>query len=203
MLDSAHFPRLAEYASHLPQGLDSHPDCLSKGAAFRLSFEDKPLVDHPSLPPQLRRYVGHPPSQSEWLPSVHMWAELLAIVDQHRMSEAQFLHWGHDVLLRLWRAPLRVLVPMLAPGTIVSMGSWLLGSFHKRLKLQVDPRAGREGVLVTLSYPPGLLDRFCVAALLNAFEVALEMGGRPPRSRSLVVSCTETSAQGKIFWAPQ
>jgi hypothetical protein len=200
MFDPSKFPRLAHYLAKLPRGLDSYPECQAKGAVLRNWLQDAQSLAGSPLPDELLGYLTSPPSQSAWLPEVHLWAVVLAEVDAAAMSEARFMEWCRELNLRLLKGPVyRFVLVMLSPETILGLGASTFRGFHRGFGITVGKSAGAErGLLfVQLDFPPHLIDELCLKGLGTAFEVALALG----RARAARVTLVEAKATSACFAA--
>jgi hypothetical protein len=202
-MDAARYPRLAGYLAQLPQGLDSYPDCQTKGAVFHPFFSDKRLPDDPALPPQILAIGKGALPQSRWLSSVPLWAGLLAISDHEAMSEAQFVAWARDLNGQLLSgAVYRFLVPMFSPASIVTLSATVFRSFHRGVGLKAVKTADGSRFTINLDFPAGLFTELLVRGIVTSFEVATDLGGHQPKLRSNLASFSSTAAQVEMRPSP-
>ncbi len=198
-LDPARFPRLARYLASLPRGLASYPECQAKGAVVRNWTDDLSELHHRPLPPELLALLTEPPRLSAWYPEVHLWALLQAYADVRGLSDAGFVAWSRDLNTRLLQGPVyRFVAGMLSPSTVLNLSASAFKSFHRGLGFAVAP-AEPDGLTVELTFPPRLLDAFCLRGLGTAFEVVLHLGKASKATVDLQTT-TETTGRFLVRW---
>lgn len=169
-------PRVERYLAALPDGLESYPACLAKGALVRNALEHAPLAHVlPRLAPQLRRIAEDPPVGSEWIPEVHFGALLLAIADARELTDQEVLSWTRDRNRALFRSPAyRILMAVASPAQLVRFAGARWANWHRGSTLDVEGIAD-DGVVVAIRHPPGLLDPLLHRVYAEALTAALEL----------------------------
>lgn len=177
-MDRARVPYLAAYLDRLPNGLDSYPECLSKGSLSRTVLEDLtlPALPEGTLPDALAAHVAHPPAVSDWIPTVHHLALMVLTRDSCFEDDDRFLAYAFDSQYRLLSGRLYRLLLRVASAEMLLKGiGYRWAAFHKGTELKAEIRRP-EGTM-RLSFPPGLYDRLGARGLAEGFRAALVASG--------------------------
>jgi len=199
-VDPRRFPRLANYLSQLPAGLDSYPDCIAKASLYRRLIEEHdflPIADQ--LPPQLLPLIEHPEPLNTWIPAVQNNAFLLAMTDHFYNQDLRAaVSWYRDVRKRMFRSPLyRMMMAVISPRYILRGASKRWETFHRGTQFEVE--YGDNYGNVVLTYPQGLKTRLIVRMLTGGILAALEAAG----AREIkwgITSVTPTQAHMSATW---
>jgi len=194
---SAEFERVTAYLQALPRGLRSYPDFQVKASLFRFALAARPVKGNlDGLPPQLAKVLREPPLASDWLSEVEYCAGTLAIADLYAMNETMFKVFWYDVMKLVNTGKIYgFLVSMLTPEQLLSGMAMRWGVFHRGVRC--DAKASPEGMEVTLTYPPGLLDPLSIKGYVAVFQSVVDVS-RHPQSRVTFLGATPTSARYRL-----
>jgi hypothetical protein len=160
VVDAARFPSLSSYLAALPAGIDSYPECRTKGAIVRSAIDDSDLMGVVDVAPApIASLLRERPPITAWVPAVHADAIFHMHCDLHARSERAMLDWTY---VRSTRASsskaYRHLLAVAGPRFFLRTGAQLHGLFQQGTHLVVPELEGRRALLV-LSHPPHLHSR--------------------------------------------
>jgi len=170
------FPRLSDYLSSLPAGLDSHPECQAKGSVLRSTLEcaQVPPVEEGVLPAPIQAVLRQLPSHSQWLPETVLWGAMFAIADLAGMDEEAYLRWTRVTNAHRFANPVfRFLMSFTSPQMLMDIGASRWGAMHRGTRLTSE-RTGPQQATVALRFPTALFCELSLRSLGTAFLVALE-----------------------------
>lgn len=179
MLDPR-FTTLSAYLAALPAGLDSYPECRTKGAIVRSAIDDSdlgPAVE--LLPAPLAALVRERPPLTAWVPAVHSDAIFHAHCDLYARTDRAMLDWTY---LRSSRASsskaYRHLLTVAGPRFLLRTGVRLHGFFQEGTDL-VIPELEASRAVIVLSHPPHLHSRLNQLSNVALIRALVELtGGR-------------------------
>lgn len=193
-LDRSRYPRVSLYERSLPEGLSSHPQCLSKGTLFRNAVQVTPF-DPIGLPPTVAALIRQPPPPNVWLPAVLYDAVMLAVVDARMESDDAFLEWTYGRTLELARSPMyRILTKVASPSVFLRGAARAHGLLQKGSELKVVSTTSGAATAV-VEHPPFLHGRLLSVANCPAFQAILEECG----GRDVEVHMVEHDARGARY----
>jgi len=178
-------PRVVEYLSQVPRGIDAHPDCQIKGSAVR-QFGDAVLsslsLDGWALPPPVELLFRNPPAHSQWVPEVHFSAYLLAIADMCGMSDERFLEWTAALDRAMFdKLVFKVLVAFASLDFLTQQGANRWAVVHRGTELT---RVASTDLSVEwrLDFPERLWSPLLLTSHSKTFEAILLLSGaKAPR----------------------
>lgn len=172
MVDAARFPSLFAYLAALPAGLDSYPECRTKGAIVRSAIDDSDLssvVD--AIPAPIAALLRERPPLTAWVPAVHADSIFHLHCDLHARTERAMLEWTYTRSTRASsQKTYRHLLAVAGPRFFLRAGGQLHGLFQQGTELEIPELAGERAVLV-LAHPPHLhsrLNQLSNVALIRA-----------------------------------
>lgn len=176
------FSALDAYLATLPQGIHrSFSECKVKASLIREPLTLKPLRSIHRLPPEVAAIVAKLPLPSEWVPTTHYAAVLMALVDEYALDREGYIAFSRQVTGGLTEGMYSVLLGTLHPETLLRGASSLWGYFHKGTTL-----AARrvDGVFeVALTTPTGLLPQRLIDGYAGTIEALVERS-RVPQARA-------------------
>lgn len=193
------FPRVERYLARLPRGIQSHPECLIRASVFQV-FTARSLRHFPwdQAPPEIVGLLRTPVSPTAWLPTVHVLAANLAMLDHHRLSDAESLAWFHDANVTLLHNRVyRALLAFASPALFFASAPRGWAAFYRGSGIGVV----QEGKLahITLRFPPYLYCDLVRAGLGDAFKVAVSLS-RAKNTEVEIVGSTAQSCQYRLQW---
>ena len=194
------YPGLADYLAGLPNGLDSYPECTSKGSLLRSTLEGHPhnaFVE--GLPPLLAGLIDSPPPPGIWRPAVHGIALVHAVCDRFYPTEEDILLWGRRrsesmAANRLYRAVLRVS----SPRVLFRMTTQLNGLLQRGTTFVQEFLEPGHSV-ATLYYPARLHTRRTLLGTVALSRMLVELTGGRCTSAELT-NCERTHATFETRW---
>lgn len=187
--------RLMTYVASLPEGLDSFPECRSKGSLFRACLQHRPIAteDLPDdLPAQIRELIEQPPPASAWRPSVEYFALSLLIADVRGMSEGEFGRFWYDVMKDVATSKLyAVMLRFITPARLLKITASGWGKFHRGWSMRSSRRP--SGIELSLEHPAGLLPELCVRGYPQVWQAIVDCSAKPD-ALARPVSIEETKA---------
>lgn len=188
-------PRLDAYLASLPEGLDSFPDCRSKGSLFRASLKHRPLESEnlpEDLPAPLRELIEQPPTASAWRLSVEYFALSLLIADLRGMSDGEFGRFWYDVMKDVATGKLySVMLRFITPARVLKITASGWGRFHQGWSMHSLRRP--SGIELSLEHPAGLLPELCVRAYAQVWQAVIDCSAKP-EALARLVSVDDTRA---------
>ena len=191
-------PLWRRYVDALPDGINSHPECLVKGSVLRSVKDSVPQhIDIDALPEPIAQLLRHPPLPTAWISEVYFHVVMLAY--QEGIPAQEFEGWVFDRNRKLLRTSLyRVLFLVVSPERLfVGMASrW--SAFRRGTELSLLERSGTKARLA-LSFPRRLHDVITLRNMGIALRAAADAAGATnPTVR--VIHVTEVSAEIVIEW---
>jgi hypothetical protein len=193
---------LQEYLDELPEGLQSYPDCRTKGSAVRLLVngitDNAQGQDLDKIPVELKRLLHSPPATADWVPGVHYTALNAIFVDECFSSREESLLWVYSAQTRFLGgkiyAPLFKLLPT---ATLLAGAQRRYCQFHQGV--EVDVQAVQTAAhRVTLTFPSNFMPVWRLNIVGESIRAGLDLSG--VSSRSVLVSHTQTSAIFEVSW---
>ncbi len=198
---AAPYPRVDAYLAALPAGIESYPECRVKSETLRDLLERLILADVQQSPIDLATLACN---ETVWLPEVQANTLLLLGRDTIFASDAAFMAWSRENMLRLWSRPTYRLLMYLAPPEEAALGAakrW--STFHTGSWLAASPmarRGGRHTITLTLTVPPRLFDAYLLDYLGVVYETVLD-STRANDGKMQVRPLTDTKAEFLASWA--
>lgn len=169
------FPTAAAYFAELPEGLESHGECL----AFEVhEGARRQVIEHASakLTPPVARLLDASWSD-RWIPEVHGLLAQMMLADV--LGETAYLAWIYDEARRIYDRPfLRHLMRLLSPSLVLMGGASRWGTMHRGSRLAaLSSVKGEHRVTsgITLDYPPGLFPAMFCRGLGETFRAAFDL----------------------------
>ncbi len=187
------FPKLAEYLSQLPHGVDSYPEVLTNSAVAKALLNSLSLKQaHPELPAPLNAYFTSP-LLGRWMPNVHLFSLICIGFDllfKLPGDGAARDKWIYDFNRELLGGPFyRLLFKVVSPQIVFAgiQKRWSLVN-SSAVTLRVVDKAPNASTF-EIRYPPGLMTQALVPHVFpQVFRCVLEMaGGKDVFSNGLVL----------------
>lgn len=200
-VDVLRYPRVAEYLSRLPHGIDSYPDCQAKAILYRHCLDALPLrgVRPGSLPESLVALAEMPAPRTFWITDVRSIALRLAMLDHHHLNDLMAQAWVLERSTSLFSGPImQLLMCVTTPGLLLQGAKMRWNHTHRGSELTVLESTSGHAT-VKLTFPPHLYDLRGCQAVAISFQAALKLsaGGSP---RVVVAQRTPTEALFKATW---
>ena len=171
------FPRVAAYLAGLPQGVLSYPKHEVKASGYRDALARRPLATVEGLPEPLAQRVTSPVPPSAWIPEAHAMALALAIADDHRLSDAEFLAFVYEHNVELLGSKTYAYL-MRADGAdaMLKHAHVRWKALHRGVELKV---AGidEKSCSFDLSFPARLYGELLLQAYAQTFRAGLVLSG--------------------------
>ncbi len=193
------YPRVGAYLAALPAGLDSYPECRARSSVAESLVKARPPgAPGAPRPPSVTALFG--PCLRSWMPEVRLQATALAIADDARMSDAQFLAWTYDANAAMYRsAAYRAIMTLVSPQLLLQCGAARWNIFHGGTRLTCESEGSGRGVAL-LTFPPRLFTVLLLRQFAQAFRAALAHS-RARESTVDLEDVGETSARFVARWA--
>jgi hypothetical protein len=185
--------RTRAYLRVLPTGLQSYPQCVSKGQVWRNILREtdtRSLVGR--LPSELAIVPDADILAGAWIPAVQSFAGHLALRDcLFRTDEEIFAHF-RMLDRKLFGGPVyRVMFALASPMMALHGADRSFATMFRGITLKATSQGSGQARL-ELRYPADLLPSLVGRLYLIAFEVAVEMaGGKAVAGRMLTHGQTE------------
>ncbi|MEM9191758.1 MAG: hypothetical protein AAGF12_21480 [Myxococcota bacterium] len=198
MVDAVRFPGLARYLDTLPAGLDSYPECETKGVILRGAIDGHPLDEVAAgLPEELRSALDQPPPGGVWIPAVLSDCAFHAVCDRYYPTESAMIEWTYSrtksvATNRLYRGLFRVA----GPAAFLALAERLHNQMFQRgtiLKVKLE----RQLAEFRLGHPPRLHSRLNHLSNVPLLHAVIELAG----GQSVRVDMKETGDQGALYIA--
>ncbi len=197
--------RLEGYLQGLPQGADSHPECVGRGTLMLNVLQTNPLTppELARLPPFVRAYFEKPPLHASWVPEVHIWSTVFAVGDVKGLDARAFAAWSLESNRRLCEGlRLKVQLDILNSAQSAEMGAMTWTTTHHGTRLEVVG-FGPEHTLARLEFPKNLLNLLALECLAGAFVAILD-ATKPGRGNGVkVTGHSETWGEFRTTWTKQ
>ncbi len=198
-MDETRFPHLVEYLAKLPAGLDSYPECLTKGALLRSSLDG--VRFHPSwasLPPRLRSALEVRPLPTEWISTVLTDSVSLVIVDTYFPTTDAMTKWNYDRTLQTANLPIyRMLTRVAGLPSFLRGAVKMHGFFQRGTDIRIKLAEGQADL--RLEHPPHLHGRLNHMSNEAVFRALLDAAGAREAS-VLLLESTPTFARYRARW---
>jgi hypothetical protein len=177
---AAPFPSLDAYLERLPGGLAAHPDLLAKGSSLRSTLADapQPLTVGMGLPASLEELVRVPPSSTDWIREVELWALVLCVYDRSFAKSGGVAAYGtfsFNMAMRMVNSPAyRILFAILSPERLFVGAAQRWAAFHKGTVMEIVGHSRGQGAF-RLRTPPHLLPEVAHVSLAEGIRAALVM----------------------------
>ncbi|HEY3450514.1 MAG TPA: hypothetical protein VGK67_29430 [Myxococcales bacterium] len=200
VVDPKKYPRLASYLEHLPQGLESHPACETRGSVPRAMLEERPVGELPpgDLPAPLHALLLAPPLRTAWIPEAHGSALTHLIADVHRLQEPDYLQFVEKVTLRINGSMFTMLMSIISPQMLLSAASSRWSTTHRGSTLTAE-RSGSNGTRLVLGFPDALFSELGLKLWANVFRVTLEHS-RAKGAEVVVAEASRTRGVYECSW---
>lgn len=193
------FPRLFNYIKRLPAGLDSYPECQSKGSIIRSTLDGhdgEELLK--GLPEELAVYVRTPPSVGEWTSNVHNGALFLAVCDLFYPEQSQMEAWTRERTKTMGTGLYRGLMHIGGPRIFFRVSKSMQGLFQRGV--DVSPKfEGANRMLNTLTFPPHLRSHYMLLANVPMYEELATLTGVKD-AKATLEEWDATSAVYAVHW---
>ncbi len=172
--------RFGEYLAALPEGLDSYPECQTKGSLFRSALAGHDVNELKGLPEVLHKHIHDPPPAGLWIPAVHVIATVHAICDRYYPSEQEVLAWGmrrtSTVAAHTFYRPL---LRVSGPRVFFSMTARVNRLFQRGTSFDMEVNERGRSV-ARLSFPPYLHTRLSLLGTISLCNRVVELTGGTP-----------------------
>lgn len=198
-VDTARFPRLAEYVRALPEGLASYPECKSKGSLVVTAIEGHD-VEHlgDGLPAEVAALLREPPLSGLWIPAPLSDAVFYVIVDAYYPTAEAMLEWTYERTMRASRSKMyRALTRVAGPTALLRMSAAAHGLFQKGTDLKATRR--KDGVDLRLTHPPWLHGGWNHLSNVGLFRALLEITGAREGEAEMLES-GPSEARYRVTW---
>jgi hypothetical protein len=195
-LDAAAFPNLTRYLSLLPAGLESYPECRTKGILLRSSVREIPWdPSWEALPEPIVEAMRDPPIPTAWISTVLTNAAHLAVADTHHPTAQALLAWNYERTMKATASPMYRMITRVAGLKNFLRGAVKVhGLFQQGTDLSMHFRAETHAE-VLLEHPPHLHGGHVHLANEAVFAAALDASG----ARSSNVKMIESSARRAVY----
>lgn len=169
------YPRFAAYVDGLPQGLDSHPECITKASLALMLVRGipQPPPSPQEVPDPLRRYLSAPPS-GMWVPEVEAMALSLLVADHYRMTDRQHREWIKARNRGFFSSLMyRAVMSFLSPQSLMTKATARWAAVHRGSTFTVK-FVGPRDVDGILTFPHRLFPKIALEQLTAVFAAALE-----------------------------
>ena len=190
------FPRLEEYVSRLPYGLDSYPECQTKGVVLASALGDFPFHDSwNELPAVVLARIVTPPLATEWVSSALTNAVQCVVADTYHPTDSALLSYNRARTLKVadsgtYRTLARVAgVKILMRGAVRMHAMFQRGTDFRLVSV------GDRAVTLYLEHPPFLHGGGIHLANEAVFGTLIETAG----GRSVSVKMSESSARRAVY----
>lgn len=169
---------LERYLQSLPAGIDSYPECQTRGIIVRSAVkEHAPKPAWSTLPLQLRELIHDPPLPTTWVPAVLSDAMFCVLVDTYYPTKQAIFTWNHDRTSRLSRSTAyRMLTRATSLRTFLRSAARVHEYFQRGTNMRVELHE-KTGGTFWLEHPPYLhceLNHYSNEAV---FQAVLETAG--------------------------
>lgn len=189
------YPRVHQYLSGLPRGLDSYPTCLQKASVFRQFIKLAPSTWKSNLPAPLGALIRSPPPLTAWIPEVHATSVYLGIVDVRGWEDREFVNRSLAMNRELLQSPLyRILMSMVSPSRLIRGGPSRWMTMHQGIEL-TGLVEGKTSALFKLTFPPRIMPTLLVQSYATAFQAALEIAS----ARQVTVSIEASTDESTVY----
>lgn len=193
---SASFPRVTEYLARLPDGLDSYPECQTKGVVLASALGELPFHDRwDELPERVLTRMRSPPLATEWVPTVLTNAVQCAVADVYHPSDREVLAYNRSRTLKVANSTTYRALARVAGVKILMRGAVRMHSMFQRgtdFRLVV---LGDRAVTLFLEHPPFLHGGCMHLANEAVFGTLIETAG----GAEVSVRMTESSARRAVY----
>jgi hypothetical protein len=195
VIDVVRYPALSAYLSRLPDGLDSYPECASKGSMVRSALEGHDVrADASHLPAALAELIEAPPPPTRWIPLVCAEAIFHLVCDRYYPSEEAAIEWSYQRTLAMAASPLyRKLVTVAGPGLLLKIGSRVHGLFERGTSVLADVRG--TTARVELLHPPHVHSPLNQVTNVGMLRAIIEITG----GKNIRCKMTRSSPRGAVF----
>lgn len=176
-------PSVAAYLESLPDGLDSYPGALTKGAVVRTFLGESGVLSRLApgdVPGRVEDLLRDLPPVGTWVREVHFCAAIGALMDRCFPGVAGMAAFQLSMLERnrqLLTGPLyKILFMVVSPERVFLATDQRWSAFHRGSALKVIARSP-QAVRLELSAPPHLFPDYYVRAIRGAIQAAGEAAG--------------------------
>jgi len=196
----ARFPRLASYIAALPEGLDSYPDCKSKGSLVRSALDGHdPDELLPGLLPELATLVLRPPVAGFWVPAVLADAMFYAVCDRYYPTRDAMCAWTRRRVFAMGASPLYgAMLRAAGPRRLFSYAQKSHRIFQRGTEC-VNASLDHTHVVARLAFPPHLHTYFNLLSNVAMYETLAEITGGK-EVRATLAKWDATSAVYECHW---
>ena len=200
-IDDQAFPRTAEYLGLLPDGLDSYPECQTKGSVLHAARAGYSLDAGPDqLPLRILQVLDDPPPKNAWIPQVLNNAAQFAIADRYFPTDDAYLEWAYRNNVRLVQSPMYKILTRVASPKVFLQGAgvkWRIVHRGQSLDVRIldDQHARAE-----IRHPPHLHLEIGHRNFATAFEAILKAANATDVTAQVARSFP-TGADLELRWA--
>jgi hypothetical protein len=200
-VDPTRFPLASSYLQSLPNGMESFPECLTRGETLESYFRDfGKFASDAGLPKVVQDMLRTRP-EARWVSEVGVQVVNLVVRDLAFQSDDAFDDWTYTASQTIYDKPfVRTLMRLMSPTLIVIGASKRWATFHKGSQLTAGPITeshGRVESTALLQYPVGLFPDLYLRGLTRAFLAALA-GSRGKDVRVKLGNVKATSAEYQV-----
>lgn len=193
------FPHLDDYWAKLPLGLDSYPECLSKGALLRSSLQGvKPHASWAALPPRVQAALRAPPLPTEWVSTVLTDSVAYVVYDTYFPTIEAMLKWDYDRTFKVANLPMyRMLTRVAGLSNFLRGAVKLHGFFQRGTDIRIKLSEGEADL--RLEHPPHLHGGLNHLSNEAVFRATLDSAGAKTSSVTMLESAP-TFARYRARW---
>ena len=194
-MDPVRYPSLAAYASRLPDGLASYPECSAKGSMIRSALEGHDLdVELDRLPDAISDLVRAPPPPTQWVPLVLAEAVFHLVCDRFYPTEEEAIAWSYQRTVQMATNPLyRKLAAVAGPKIFLKMASRVHKLFERGTNLDVQLRP--SSAHLELTHPPHVHSPLNQVTNVGMVRAVIDITG----GKNGVCKMTRSTPRGAIF----
>jgi hypothetical protein len=182
------YPRLAAYLAALPAGLDSYPECQTRGT-LAAEFAADVSRGARDLPHEVAQLFAAQPAT--WIPEAQLAATILAVADHAGRGDDEHAEWVREKNRAVFRGVVyRSLMAFFTPAGLLEKASSRWESFHRGTALGVERLADRH-VRARLEFPPHLVSG---PLLPRAYGAAMQAALEHSRAKTATLEVEDVGA---------
>ena len=188
------------YLERLPAGIDSYPECQTKGAAIRSYLDTLPAMALPdALPARLSLLLERPPLASGWISEVQ-WHALMIFFGSEVFGERGYLDSVYDSNLALLSSmTYRVLFRLVSTRAVLAQAASRWSLFHRGTTLETVGRIARKQGVLRLTTPAHHCPPLIGQGYAEAFRAAAVASG-PSDAEVEITEHSPTVLEFAVRW---
>lgn len=193
-------PCLAQYLDGLPQNIGSYPGAMTKSDfSLILRRQLEPFLSDAQIPATLRRVLGAPWKQGEWIPTTAYVALCAMARDCLWKSDAEYHRGMFEVAMEMYNGPVyRALFFMFGPSVLAMSAGKRWDTLHQGTKLVIKKQK-KESIELVVTFPHKLFTQTAIQSLGAAF-CAVAQGSRAKDPSFTLVSFGDVESEILISW---